>query len=354
MDIILKGGEIVSPQGSYRGDVEIKDGKISRIGEDLTSPTARTIDVSGKLLFPGFIDTHTHFKLDAGDFFTADDFYTGTKAAIAGGTTTILDFATQNKGETLCEALENWHKKAEDQCSCDYSFHMSISQWTPEIREELKTMTAQGITSYKLYMAYDNLKVRDDEILDILKAIKEQGGIVGVHCENGDLINELIYEEKAKGNLSPKAHPVSRPDEIEAEAVNRLLTIARLAEAPVNIVHLSSDLGYKVIERARLEGQKVYVETCPQYLILDDSKYLLEGFESAKYVLSPPLRKEKDIVSLWQALIEDKIETIGTDHCSFNFKGQKERGIFLKYPMVYQGWSIVLCFYIPSVLKKAY
>ena len=334
MDIILKGGEIVSPQGSYRGDVEIKDGKISRIGEDLTSPTARTIDVSGKLLFPGFIDTHTHFKLDAGDFFTADDFYTGTKAAIAGGTTTILDFATQNKGETLCEALENWHKKAEDQCSCDYSFHMSISQWTPEIREELKTMTAQGITSYKLYMAYDNLKVRDDEILDILKAIKEQGGIVGVHCENGDLINELIYEEKAKGNLSPKAHPLSRPDEIEAEAVNRLLTIARLAEAPVNIVHLSSALGYQVIERARREGQKLYVETCPQYLLLDDSKYLLEGFESAKYVLSPPLRKEKDIVSLWQALVEDKIETIGTDHCSFNFKGQKERGIsdFSKIP----------------------
>ncbi len=334
MDIILKGGEIVAPQGSKKADVEIKEGKISRIGEGITSPTARIIDVSGNLLFPGFIDTHTHFKLDAGDFFTADDFYTGTKAAIAGGTTVILDFATQNKGETLCEALENWHKKAENQCSCDYSFHMSITQWTPEVREELKNMTGEGITSYKLYMAYDNLKVRDNEILEVLKAVSEQGGIVGVHCENGDLINELISEEKKKGNLSSKAHPLSRPDEIEAEAVNRLLTIARLAEAPVNIVHLSSTLGYKVIERARLQGQKVYVETCPQYLLLDDSKYLLEGFEGAKYVLSPPLRKEKDIACLWQALRGEKIETIGTDHCSFNFKEQKERGLkdFSKIP----------------------
>ena len=222
MNIILKGGEIVAPHGSHQADVEIKDGKIARIGEDLSSPEARIIDVQGKLLFPGFIDTHTHFKLDAGDFFTADDFYTGTKSAIAGGTTMILDFATQNKGETLSEALEIWHKKAENQSSCDYSFHMSISEWTPEILEELKTMTKEGITSYKLYMAYDNLKVRDNEILEILKAVKEQGGIIGVHCENGDLINELIREEKEKGNLSPKAHPISRPDEIEAEAVNRL------------------------------------------------------------------------------------------------------------------------------------
>ena len=195
-------------------------------------------------------------------------------------------------------------------------------------------MTKEGITSYKLYMAYDNLKVRDNEIFEILKAASDQGGIIGVHCENGDLINELIREEKEKGNLSPKAHPVSRPDEIEAEAVNRLLTIARLAEAPVNIVHLSSELGYKVIERAREEGQKVYVETCPQYLLLDDSKYLLEDFESAKYVLSPPLRKEKDIASLWKALKEGEIETIGTDHCSFNFKDQKIRGLedFSKIP----------------------
>ena len=286
------------------------------------------------MLFPGFIDTHTHFNLDAGDFFTADDFQTGTKAAIAGGTTTILDFATQNKHETLNDALMTWHKKADGCSSCDYGFHMSISDWNEETKKELKDMTKAGITSYKLYMAYDNLKVNSGEIYEILKAVKEEKGIIGVHCENGDLINELIKEQKLLGHLTPKAHPLSRPDVVEAEAISQLLMIAKLAEAPINIVHLSTRKGYEIIEQARELGQKVYVESCPQYFLFDDSKYDLPDFESAKFVLSPPLRKKEDKECLWKALGSNQIDTIGTDHCSFHFKGQKDRGIhdFSKIP----------------------
>lgn len=326
MNILLKGGTVVAHQGSKNVDVRIKEDTIAEMGENLEPKDSQVIDVTGKLLFPGFIDTHTHFELDAGDFFTADDFNTGTKAAIAGGTTTILDFTTQNKGETLKEALENWHKKADDCSSCDYSFHMSITDWNDDSKKELKDMTKAGITSYKLYMAYDNLKVSDREIYEILKAVKEEGGIVGVHCENGELVDKLIEGQKALGHFAPKHHPLTRPDDVEAEAIYRYLTIAKLADAPVNIVHISTKKGYEIVKKAREEGQKVYIESCPQYLLMDDTKYDLPGFESAKYVLSPPLRKKVDVSSLWSALKEDKIDTIGTDHCSFNFKGQKERG----------------------------
>ncbi len=334
MDLLIKGGTVVTAEKSSKLDIRIKGESIVELGEDLPSLGEKVIDAEGKLIFPGFIDTHTHFDLDAGDFHTADDFESGTKAAIAGGTTMVLDFATQNKGETLKEALQNWHNLAEGRSSCHYGFHMSISDWNETTKEELKDMTAAGVTSYKTYMAYDNLKVNTGVMYEILKAVKEEGGIIGVHCENGDLVNTLIQEQKALGNLSPKAHPKSRPDEVEAQAIHELLTVARLAEAPVNIVHLSSKLGYQVIEEARAKGQKVFVETCPQYLLMEDSKYDLPGFESAKYVLSPPLRKQEDIECLWKAWSENEIDTIGTDHCSFHFKGQKERGLhdFSKIP----------------------
>jgi len=334
MDLLIKGGTIVTAEKSTGMDIRIEGDKITELGCNLPVKGEKVIDATGKLIFPGFIDTHTHFDLDAGDFFTADDFESGTKAALVGGTTMVLDFATQNKGETLKEALLNWHKKAEGNSSCHYGFHMSISDWNEITKRELKEMTAAGVTSYKLYMAYDNLKVHAGIMYEILKAVKEEGGIIGVHCENGDLVNTLIREQKALGHLSPKWHPISRPAEVEAEAVNQLLTVAKLAEAPVNIVHLSTKKGYQVVEAARATGQQVFVETCPQYLLMEDSRYELDGFESAKYVLSPPLRKKEDIECLWKAWKDDKIDTIGTDHCSFHYKGQKDRGIhdFSKIP----------------------
>ncbi len=326
MDILIQHGTLVTPTGSRIADIRIRGEKIIEIGPDLPPAGAQQILADGCLIFPGFIDTHTHFDLDAGTFCTADDFATGTKAAIAGGTTTILDFTTQEKGENLMEALERWHILADGKCSCDYGFHMSITDWNDQVREELPVMTAQGVTSYKLYMAYDNLKVSDGEIFEILKAVKQEGGIAGVHCENGALIKKLAAELNAKGETGPSAHPKSRPAQVEAEAVYRLLTIAKMADTPVNIVHISTKQAYEIAAGARKAGQKVYLETCPQYLLLTEEKYALPGFESAKYVLSPPLRGMEDVNCLWQALEENQIDTIGTDHCSFHYRGQKERG----------------------------
>lgn len=326
MKLLLKGGTVVSAEGSRKADVLIEEEKIIKVGSDLPGDGAQIIDVTGKLLFPGFIDTHTHFDLDNGVFMTADNFETGTMAAIAGGTTTVLDFATQNKGETLTEALENWHKKADKVSSCDYGFHMAITDWNEAVKAELPLMTREGVTSYKLYMAYDALRVNDGEIFDVLRAVKAENGIVGMHCENGDLVNKLIAREKKAGHLGPEAHPVSRPEEVEAEAVYRYMTIAKMADAPVNVVHLSTRRGLELIKAARKEGQKVYIETCPQYLLLDDSRYSLPDFEGGKYVMSPPLRKPSDSEALWEALKENTADTVGTDHCSFRFKGQKDYG----------------------------
>lgn len=334
MSIIIKGGTIVTPRKSYVSDIKIEDEIITEIGENLEDASSEIIDATGYLIFPGFIDSHTHFDLDTGYTRTADNFKSGTAAAIVGGTTTILDFATQNKGETLSEALNNWHDLAQGISSCDYGFHMAITEWNEDVKNELEIMKAQGITSFKAYMAYDSLRVNDGEIYDILKCLKKYNGILGVHCENGDLVNTMVKEQLNKGNTTPKAHPLSRPNLVEAEAVSRYVDIANLADAPINIVHLSTKEGLEEALKGRERGQKVFIESCPQYLLLEDSLYSSEDFEGAKYVLSPPLRKSEDIESLWQALSKGQIDTIGTDHCSFNFKGQKEHGIkdFSKIP----------------------
>ncbi|MDR1018678.1 MAG: dihydropyrimidinase [Lachnospiraceae bacterium] len=335
MGILIKNGQVVSSKGVDLEDIFVQGEKIVKIGKSLIASDLKEefpgeeiqiIDAKDKLIFPGFIDTHTHFDLDAGDFHTADDFYSGTKAAIAGGTTTILDFTTQEKGETLNQALDNWHKLADGKSSCDYGFHMSITDWNSDIKKEIKDMTNRGVNSYKLYMAYSNLKVNDGEIYEILKAVKDENGIVGVHCENGELIDSLIKELKSNNKNSVSLHPLSRPKEAEAEAIHRLLVIAGLVDTPVNIVHLSSKLSLEEVRCARENGQKVYVETCPQYLLLDDSVYGKDGFSAAKYVCSPPLRKEEDIEAIWKGLLNGEVQTIGTDHCSFNMSNQKTRG----------------------------
>lgn len=323
MKTLLKNGTIVSGDGSKKQDVLIQDGVIAEVADQIIALDAEQVDVTGKLLFPGFIDAHTHFDLEVSNTVTADDFVTGTKAAILGGTTMIIDFATQNKGETLPEALENWHKKADHMSSCDYGFHMAISDWNEQTKNDLSTMFEHGITSFKLYMTYPAMRVDDKTLYEILKQMGEMGGLTGVHCENGDLIDALIEEQKVKGNKSPSAHPISRPAAVEAEAIHRLLTTAKLAKAPVMVVHLSSKEGLEEVLRAN--DQIVFAETCPQYLLLDDSVYNQETMEAAKYVCSPPLRKKLDQDALWDALKENQIDTIATDHCSFSMK-QKEVG----------------------------
>ena len=295
MKTLLKNGTVVSGDMSVREDVLIDGEKIVKVGRNLEAEDAQVVDVNGKLLFPGFIDGHTHFDLEVAGTVTADDFETGTRAAIAGGTTLVIDYASQDKGgHTLKEGLEKWHKKADGKCSCDYSFHMSVVEWNEETEREIQDMINEGITSFKLYMTYP-------------------------------AIDALIAEAKKEGRLGPENHPLVRPDIMEAEAVHRLLVIADAADAPVMVVHLTNRKAFEEVMRARMNGQKVYAETCPQYLLLDDSVYSKPDFEGAKYVCAPPIRKKADQDCLWKALANDQIQTVATDQCSFTME-QKALG----------------------------
>lgn len=324
---IIKNGTLVSPDKSWKADIAISNNKIVEISSHINaSENDEVYDASGCYVFPGFIDGHTHFDMDTGTAHTADDFISGTKAAAVGGTTTIVDFATQEKGQTLREAYDIWMKKAKGKSSCNYRFHMAITDWNRKIKEEMDQMPELGVTSFKMYMAYDSLISNDAEILECLKKIKEIDGVLGVHCENGTLVNVLTKEKIAAGETSPSAHPGSRPDYVEAEAINRLAYIGSLLDYPVNVVHLSSLAGLNEIRSARKRNQKITVETCPQYLLLDDHYYDQDNFEGAKYVISPPLRKVNDNKALIQAIVDREIDTIATDHCSFNFKKDKELG----------------------------
>ena len=327
MSILIQNGILVLPTGPIQADLRVAGGRIAELGPGLAPGASRVIDAQERLVFPGFIDTHTHFEMNKGfPNETADDWYTGTRAALAGGTTTVLDFAEPERGATLASALETWHGRADGAACCNYGFHMTVKDWSPSIRSELREMTAAGVTSYKVYLAYDNLRLSDAAAYEVVKAVGAEGGVVGCHCENGDLVTEGIRAQQAAGNLSPAAHPLSRPPAVEAEAVGRWLTIAELAGCPVNIVHLSTLRGLEAVRAARTRGQRLSVETCPQYLLLDERSYRLPGFESAKFVLSPPLRAQENCAALWDALEAGEIDTIGTDHCSFRFHGAKELG----------------------------
>nr|WP_294525298.1 dihydropyrimidinase [uncultured Blautia sp.] len=326
MRYLLKNGTVVSGEKSVKADVLTDGEKILAVGENLIEEGAEVMDVTGKLLFPGFIDGHTHFDLEVAGTVTADDFETGTRAAILGGTTMVVDYASQDKGgHTLKEGLEKWHKKADGKCSCDYSFHMSIVEWNEETEKEIQDMIDAGITSFKLYMTYPAMIVGDGDIYKIIKKLKEEGCFAGVHCENAEVIDALIRDAKAAGRLGPENHPLVRPDTMEAEAVHRLLVIAEAAGAPVMIVHLTNQKAYQEVMAARAKGQIVYAETCPQYLLLDDSMYSEPDFEGAKYVCAPPLRKKADQECLWKALANGQIQTVATDQCSFTME-QKALG----------------------------
>ena len=325
MKKLLKGGTIINADGRLDADLLINGEVIEAIGTDLCAEDAEVIDVSGKLLFPGFIDAHTHFDLDVCNTTTADDFYSGSRSALRGGTTMVIDFACPNKGESLQYGLDLWHKKAEGKTACDYGFHMTIDDWNEEIIAELPKMFEQGISSFKMYMTYPAMMIGDEAMFKALRKMKELGGIAGVHCENAGVIDALIAEKKAAGDLAPSSHPQCRPAILEAEAISRLLKMAEVADVPVVIVHLSSEAGLREVEAARVRGQKVFVETCPHYLLLQDELYSLPDFEGAKYVCAPPLRRDEDNDALWEALRNGAVQTISTDHCSFTLK-QKDAG----------------------------
>lgn len=327
MSTLIQNGTLVLPEGLTRADLRIDGGKIAEVSEHLEPNGSTVIDAAGKLIFPGFIDTHTHFEMNKGtERETADNWTTGTRAALAGGTTCVLDFAEPEHGHSLQSALDEWHSRADGHSSCHYSFHMTIVDWDQRIRDELHAMTEQGITSYKVYLAYNGMRIPDGVAYEVIKAVGKEGGVVGCHCENGDLIDEAIAELKTAGQLTPASHPLAHSALIEAEAVGRWLALAEQAGVPVNVVHLSTQRGLEAARAARARGQALYLESCPQYLTLTDEKYHLPGFESAKYIFSPPLREQADVDALWDALGKDEIDTIGTDHCSFDYATTKHLG----------------------------
>lgn len=331
--IIIKGGTLVCPDGLRVGDVALEGDKIVRIAASIEAGDDDEVaDAAGCWVFPGFIDAHTHMQCWTGIDWTADSFETGTRAAACGGTTTIVDYATADRGVTMPDALAEWHKRADGTCTSNFAFHMAIAEWNERNRKDLAAMRAGGVSSFKTYFAYDHLRLDDAQTLEVLEALKPFGGTLCVHCENGTLVDALQKRVFEAGIHGPEGHPLSRPAECEAEAVSRLLYLAHLAgDARVNVVHLSTKLGLEAIRAAKARGQKnIFVETCPQYLLLDDTCFTRrgeDGLEGLEFVMSPPPRKPSDRAALRQALLGGEIDTIATDHCSFNLHGQKDRGV---------------------------
>lgn len=326
MKTLLRGGTVISAQGERKADVLLEGERISAVGENLPAGDVQVVDCTGKLLFPGFIDGHTHFDLEVCGTITADDFSTGSRAALRGGTTMVVDFAAPDKGETLDAGLRRWQRKSEGRTACDYSFHMTIDDWNEGISRELEEMMEQGISSFKMYMTYPAMMIPEGDMYHALLRLRELGGVAGVHCENDGVIRTLVAEARSAGRMTPASHPRTRPAPLEAEAAGHLLRLAQLADVPVIIVHLSTREALEEVRAARRRGQTVYVETCPHYLLLEDGVYdNPEYMEAAKYVCAPPLRKREDCEALWEALREGEINTVATDHCSFT-TAQKRAG----------------------------
>jgi dihydropyrimidinase len=326
MKTLIRNGRIITAVDDYKADVLIDGEVVSVIGAKLEMEADVVIDAKDKLVIPGGIDPHTHMELPFGGTEASDDFRTGTVAAAHGGTTTIIDFAVQYKGQSLLEGVDNWHKKAEGKTAIDYGFHLITTDLEDNQIEEMYTVMDEGVTSFKLFMAYPGVFLVDDAtIFRAMSAAGERGGLICMHAENGIVINEIIKRALAQGRTAPKYHALTRPTRAEAEGVHRAIAIAEMAEAPVYIVHLSCADALHQVREARDRGLPAFAETCPQYLFLDIDDYG-EDFEGAKYVMTPPLREKWNQAELWKGLKTDDLQVISTDHCPFCMKEQKELG----------------------------
>lgn len=329
MSILIKGGHIVTASDNYVGDIYVEDETITLIGESLDMSADRIIDASGKYVIPGAIDPHTHLEMPFGGTITCDDFTSGTVAAAFGGTTSLVDFCIQMPGETFDTALGNWHEKIE-RCKpvIDVGFHIAITDLHDGgTLEDLAKLPAEGITSYKLFMAYKGAVMVDDETLfNVMRVAADTGALVMVHAENGDAIDILVKEALAAGNVDPVWHARTRPPITEGEATNRAIQLARVAGAPLYVVHVSCKEAIDPIAKARDADWDAWGETCPQYLFIDETALEKPDFEGAKYVYTPPPRPKENQDELWHALRSGVLSAVSTDHCPFNFDGQKTLG----------------------------
>src|SRR5918993_133097 len=335
MSILIKNGTIVTATDQYLGDVLVQGEKISTIGTALTMPADKVIDARGKFVLPGGIDVHTHMDMPFGGTTSADDFESGTIAAAYGGTTTVVDFAIQYRGQTLHHAWETWMKKAESKAAIDYGFHMIVTELTDQVEGEMDALVRQGVTSFKLFMAYPGVFMLDDaSIFRALKRTGRNGGTICMHAENGGVIDVLVKEALAAGKTAPKYHALTRPARAEAEATHRAIALAEIADVPVYIVHLSAAEALEKVTEARDRGLPAFAETCPQYLFLSYDNYEEPGFNGAKYVMSPPLRAQATQDRLWRGLAFNELQAISTDHRPFCMKEQKVlgEGDFSKIP----------------------
>ncbi len=332
MTTVIRGGTVVTHDLTYAADVRVEGGRITEIGQGLKGD--RTLDASGCYVMPGGIDPHTHLEMPFMGTYSADDFDSGTRAALAGGTTMVVDFALPNPGQSLLDALNVWSNKTA-RAHCDYSFHMAVTWWGQQVFDEMPQIIDKGITSFKHFMAYKGaLMVNDDELFASFRRLGELGGIAMVHAENGDVVAELSARLLAEGNTGPEAHAYSRPAQVEGEATNRAIMIADMAGVPLYVVHTSCEDSHEAIRRARQQGKRVWGEPLIQHLTLDESEYFNPDWDhAARRVMSPPFRDKRHQDSLWAGLQSGSLSCVATDHCAFT-TAQKRNGIgnFTKIP----------------------
>ena len=333
MSLLITNGHVVTAESDFKADVLVEGQEIIAIGRGLTASADRTIDASGKLVFPGGIDPHVHLDMPFMGTYSSDNYYTGTKAALHGGTTMVIDFILQTQGDSLHNALRTWQEKSKGNAVADYSYHMAVTDFNDEVAKEVVQMIeTEGITSFKTFMAYKGaLMIDDGQMVQLMKVVKKHGGLVTVHATNGDMIDSLIARHRSEGKRTPLYHYLSQPEVTEAEASGRFADMLHYTGCPGYIVHMTCQGALNAVRLATMRDQKVFVETCSQYLVLDASLY--EREDGAKWVMSPPLREKKDQVALWAGINQGLVQVVGTDHCPFTWE-QKQMGAddFSKIP----------------------
>lgn len=321
MSVLIKNGRIITATDEYVADIFIEGETIKTIGKNLSVTADKTIEASGKLVFPGGIDPHVHLDMPFMGTYSSDNYETGTRAALYGGTTMVIDFILQKQGNSLHAALAEWKGRSDNNCVGDYSFHMAVTDFNDDTKKEIKDfIEEEGITSFKTFMAYKGaLMIDDRQMIGLMEEVKKHGGLINVHATNGDMIDYLTQKHRGEGKLSPLYHYLSQPEITEAEASERFVDMASYTGCPGYIVHLTCEGALNAVRNATKRNQKIFVETCIQYLILDASLYE-QNFEGAKWVMSPPLREKKDQQTLWAGINQGLVQVVATDHCPFKWE----------------------------------